>query len=427
MRGRAVVLILLSIAAALGAAMLLAVWLAVETAPSAPSAGRVVPADVERALRLLRSHDPRRQRPGIVRMLIADERDLGLLLQHAAARWAGAGTRVALGQGSAQVGASVPWRLAGRPVWLNVDVTLRQDRGLPRLTSLRIGRLPLPAWALTPLARWWLTQRGLGVDLELPRDVVRQVDFRPRQLVLFYAWQDDTLSRMLATLTPPQDQARLRAYSDRLVELLRERQPGGAVSLAELVAPMFELARQRSGVAEGDAARENRAAILTLAFYANQRGLVALVPAARAWPHPTPLTVTLAGRWDTPLHFLISAAIAAESGSPLADAVGLYKEVADSRGGSGFSFIDLAADRAGTRFGERAVRDPEGLQQRLVAGVGEHDLLPDLTDLPEYLGAEEFARRYGHLQAPPYLMMMREIENRLDDVALLRWGPSSGP
>lgn len=420
MRGRTLIALIAFLTLSLLAAVGLGLWLAIETSPAIAAQGKVSTRDIERALRLLRSHDPRYQRPGIVRLLMADERDLALLLQHAAARWAGASTQVTIAQGMAHARASIPGHVQGRPIWINVDVQLRQGRGLPDLESLRVGRLPLPGWAVAPMLRWWLERRGLGVDLELPRDVVRHVDFRPRQVVLYYAWREDTMSRMLATLVPAADQERLRAYSDRLVELLRDEAAGGAVSLARLLPPMFDMARRRSALPSADAARENRAAILTLAFYANRRGLVALVPAARQWPRPRALTVTLAGRIDLPLHFLISAAIAAESGTPLADAVGLYKEVSDSRGGSGFSFSDLAADRAGTRLGERAVRNPAWLQERLAAGAAESDLLPDITDLPEFLSAEDFGKRYGHVEAPPYLLMMREIETRLDTLALLR-------
>ena len=46
-------------------------------------------------------------------------------------------------------------------------------------------------------------------------------------------------------------------------------------------------------------------------------------------------------RDDFPKHFIISAALAAHAGTPLSDAVGVYKEIADSRGGSGFSFGTL--------------------------------------------------------------------------------------
>jgi hypothetical protein len=104
---------------------------------------------------------------------------------------------------------------------------------------------------------------------------------------------------------------------------------------------------------------ENRAAIVVLTFYANGKGLAAIVPAARAWPRPAAHTMTLYGRDDFSKHFLVSAALAANAGGPLADAVGLYKEVDDARVGSGFSFNDIAADRAGTRFGEFAAGNKE--------------------------------------------------------------------
>jgi hypothetical protein len=93
-----------------------------------------------------------------------------------------------------------------------------------------------------------------------------------------------------------------------------------------------------------------------------------------------PRKVTLNGRTDSPQHFTISAALAAHAGSPLSDAIGLYKEVDDSRRGSGFSFNDLAADRAGTRFGDLATRSPASarqLQQRVAFGIREPDFMPD--------------------------------------------------
>ena len=177
------------------------------------------------------------------------------------------------------------------------------------------------------------------------------------------------------------------------------------------------------------AAQEHRALLLTLALYANRRGLQALVPAAREWPRPASATVTLAGRTDLPLHFLISAVLAAESGSPLADAIGLHKEVVDAREGSGFSFTDLAADRAGTRFGERAVRDPLALQAALAAlgeSLSESALLPEVSDLPEFLSQAEFAQRFGTPQAPRFIALVREIESRLDTLPLLRPPRSPG-
>jgi hypothetical protein len=131
--------------------------------------------------------------------------------------------------------------------------------------------------------------------------------------------------------------------------------------------------------------------------------------------------VTLLGREDFTLHFLISAVIAAEAGTPLADAVGLWKELADARrGGSGFSFDDIAADRAGTRLGEVAVRDAERLQARLAAGVVESDLMPPVADLPEFLPEAEFIARFGGIGAPAYQRMIEDIDARIAALALLR-------
>jgi hypothetical protein len=146
-----------------------------------------------------------------------------------------------------------------------------------------------------------------------------------------------------------------------------------------------------------------------------------MVPAAYAWQRPRPVVVTLRQRDDSALHFLISAVIAAEAGTPLADAVGLWKELSDARrGGSGFSFNDLAADRAGTRFGELAVRSPAQVQARLAAGATEADFMPDASDLPEFLPEAEFVARYGGVGGTPYKRMLAEIEARIDALAMFR-------
>jgi hypothetical protein len=186
----------------------------------------------------------------------------------------------------------------------------------------------------------------------------------------------------------------------------------------------MQLAAQRS--AGGDAVAENRAALIVLAFYINGKGLGALVPAASGWPAPSARPVTLAGRTDFPQHFSMSAALAVTAGSPLSDAVGLYKEVDDSRGGSGFSFNDMAADRAGTRFGEAATRSDAGarqLQRRATEILAQSEFFPDVSDLPEFMSEAEFKRRFGGIGQPAYQRMMAEIERRVAALPALRGPP----
>jgi hypothetical protein len=191
------------------------------------------------------------------------------------------------------------------------------------------------------------------------------------------------------------------------------------VPLATLIVPVLQ---QAGGRAEdgGDVIAEYRAALLTLALYVTGRPLGRYVRRASAWPPIPPRTITLAGREDLAKHFLVSAVVASQSNSMLADAVGRTKEVEDSRFGSGFSFVDIAADRAGTLFGELVVRSPSRVQDAVSTGVTESDLIPAVTDLPEAMTEAQFTQRFGGIGAPAYQAMMARIEARLAALPLYR-------
>ena len=405
---------LLGTSIALLLAALLALALAVEDAPRVAPRDDVTPADVDRAVGLARLHDPRGAPPGQLRSVPLRERDIDLLVYQAAHRWLAANTRVRLEPGLLLVQASFAAPL-GR--WLNVELGLRQTAALPEIERLRVGRLPLPAALAMPLLHAFAARHGVQADALLAVDWIERVTIARGRMLVSYRIGPDTARRLRAALVAPVDEQRLRAYNDRLAALT-QGVAGDEVSLARLLPSLFALAGERSA-AGGDAVEENRAALLTLTFFANHRPLGLMVPAAYAWPQPRPLAVTLQRRYDFPLHFLISAVIAAEAGTPLADAVGLWKELADARrGGSGFSFNDLAADRAGTRFGELAVRDPARLQARIAAGATEADFMPDASDLPEFLPEAEFVARYGGVGGAVYKRMLADIEMRVDALAV---------
>lgn len=376
--------------------------------------------DVARALQLVRAHDPRRSRPGTVSALQLSERDVEVLANHVGRRWLEAATRVAFERGVATVTSSLhlPPNPFGR--WLNLRASLVETGGLPVLDTVELGNLPLPAWLAERLA-WRLVQRaGLALEMELAADVVRRVSFRPQRLAVVYAWRDDSAQRVLGALSPAVDAPRLRAYTERLAQVVAQQGAGWTVSLAPLLGPVFALAAQRSAEVGADAAAENRAALVVLTLYVNGRGVDALLPAARSWSRARPLRVTLGGRDDFPRHLLVSAALAAEGTGPLSKAIGVYKELADARGGTGFSFKDMAANRAGTRLGERAVAQPRQLQATLARGVQETDLLPAWADLPEFMPETEFQRRYGGVGAPAYETLLAEIDRRVGALALFR-------
>lgn len=392
--------------------------LALDAKPTVDERSDISLDDIQHALAVARSHDPRRSIPGQLTQLTVTERDVDLLLNHAARRMLGMRVALALQPQHALLQASLPWRLGPLAAWLNLRIRLQQTAGLPALVGWRLGGLPLPAALAKPLLRAATVRFGAtAADLQLVTDVVQQVRFDADRMDVHYVWQTDTFSRVLTVLTPPAEQERLHAYSDLLVDLAA-RGPGGTIPLPALMGPMFELAQRRS--LTSDAAQENRAAVLTLALYTTGRNLDRLVPAARDWSKPRQLKVLLAGRDDFPQHFLISAFLAMEGSSPLTDAIGLAKEVLDAHGGSGFSFTDLAANRAGLRFGQMAAAQPALLQQRLAQGVSEGTLLPPVADLPEFLPQVDFEARYGQVGSAPYNRVLDDIEQRLNGLLLYR-------
>ncbi|MDH4393376.1 MAG: hypothetical protein QE285_18380 [Aquabacterium sp.] len=419
------------------AAVALGLWLAIESAPRVDNPSTAVSvADIDRARQLLTNNDPRRALPGITRAVLLSQRDLELLIQQASRRLGDARGRVRLQPGLAVVEASLalPPALPGGG-WLNLRAVLRETDALPQVQQLHIGRLPVPGWLAQAALPRLLAALNLRAQGELAQRLVSRVGFRAQALVLAYAWPDNAGQAITASLLPPGLQARLRRHADLLATLgstlAAGKPPAATVSVVQVLQPVFALAARHSPDAD-TALQENRAALVALAFLAAGQPLAPLLgntapsaaqAAGRANPRgPRLPELRLQGRPDFPQHLLISAALAVEGGGPLADAIGLYKEVADARHGSGFSFNDIAADRAGIRLGLLARRDPLAFQARLANGLTEADLMPDVSDLPEFLSAGEFKRRYGGVGTPAYQAMLREIEVRLNRLPLLAGG-----
>jgi hypothetical protein len=113
----------------------------------------------------------------------------------------------------------------------------------------------------------------------------------------------------------------------------------------------------------------------------------------KALGHPT-----LKERPDWLYHFAVSAGLTAFLGPGSAEQVGIWKELRDADGGSGFSFADLAADEAGICFA-RTLLDPgaEGRHQlgSIARGFRGSRHLPAMVELPEGFAQEELFRRYG--------------------------------
>ncbi len=401
-----------------------ALYLAVDDQPLVAGTPDFTPEHIARAKLLLERNDPRQLRHGQQRSLAVSQEDVDLAVNYLAHRLGQGAASIVLQNEAAKVLFSV--LLPSNPVgpYLNLTATLVETPSLPRLDGLRLGRLPIPVqWA-----NWALHQAvahypgGSDYQLVLEQAITR-VSARKGWLHIDYQWSDQLPDRLRSALVAPEDLVRAKAYQTRLAEFTHAPMAGGR-HLSSLVQALFELAALRVTRQGGTGAREeNRVAIMVLTFYVNGHDLATILPAARQWPVPVARAVTLGGRPDFAQHFMVSAALAATSGSPLSNAVGLYKEVADSRGDSGFSFNDIAADHAGTRFGEKASTSESAartLQRRIARGIADADLLPKVDDLPEFMQEAEFKARFGGVGMPAYQAMLDDIERRVSALALYR-------
>ena len=404
---------------------ILVLLLAVESDPLVPVQQQTDPQTIALARTLLQRYDPRADPSPGTRTIELSRSDLLALIQFVLGRLGPAGASVELADGRATLVASiaVPDSPLGR--YLNLRLDLVQAPGGLELDGVSLGRLQAPA----PIAHWLGRQaRRLLRNQPIYGDIADTLvatRISPAGLVLRYRWQPGLVDRVksegAALLTSPEDRERLLAQAERIASFSRDRAASREVSVAKLLGSSFALARERTRD-PADAAAENRAALIALGLYVRGVDIPGLLGVdADTHYEIRPLRLELAGREDLAQHLLISAGMAATAGSTLADAVGLGKELDDSRGGSGFSFTDLAADRSGVRLAESATGPQAAEVQAMLAGQPSEALfLPKVTDLPEFMPEAEFTERFGGVGAPAYEQMTSEIEERISALAVHR-------
>ena len=126
---------------------------------------------------------------------------------------------------------------------------------------------------------------------------------------------------------------------------------------------------------------------------AGEADFVAAVTKNAKRPAAAPIAA-IQGRDDLWSHFLVSAYLTVRLGPVAAEAMGLAKEMADARNGTGFSFADLAADIAGIRFAN-AVRSGKLQVATLARRFDSADYVPSIAGLPEELTVVDLQMRRG--------------------------------
>jgi hypothetical protein len=363
-------------------------------------------ADMVRAQKLWQRLGVRHMQEGQRRAVMLTGEDLALGLGYGAKRLGVAGATAQVGNQGLVVRLAMP--VPGLPVkrYFNIQARFVQSESMLAPDLLKVGNVPLPAKLSTRLLDWVITRSAYGPQYQVARGMLRGARLGPNQLTLVFVWHRAALEKAVGAGMGLQE-ASLETYR----QLVRDY---GGREFAPLLGQVMALAQERSRLL--DPVAENRAALAALA----ERALgTRLGPGAQAGKGE----LRLAGRVDFAQHVALSAFLAATQGGKLSNMAGLYKELADTRGGSGFSFNDLAADRAGTALGQRAVastHDAEQVQARLAGVVRPEVFFPRVDDLPEFLSPGAFQTRYGGVGSPAYQAMMNKIDARIRALPLYR-------
>ena len=407
------------IAVAAAAIVLLLLGMALDGSPAVPRA--IAPTgtqvrDGRDALRRLRD-TLRAPQPATVRFSDADLHGIAALAANVTSAWRVAAGLTA-GRATAMASRELPLGL-----WLNLHVATVPDTGpgFPAL-DVSVGDIGIPRWltrVVMGALRGMIVLRGAKLPpldrLVLDTDVTgREVAFRLGTPI------DGTgLVRLIVGLQAAEvDGARVASLYCGLVA-------------AQRADPANDVATHlRRGVAAApagaDAVAENRALLVALAMLTVGERAADLADDAAAlskkcWRDPPNLT--LASRADLAKHWSLSAALGATVGGDATRALGEWKELSDSLpGGSGFSFVDLAADRAGLRIG-RAAGTPAKAAAIRAAFVRATDamLLPlDAASLAEGLTDAQFVARYGSIDTRDFDGAVTAIDALLDRDPVLR-------
>lgn len=385
-----------------------------EETPLVTRGETITPTSIAEARRVLARNDPRRLRRGERRTAEIPAALIDEAVNHVASRSLGGRGAFIMSEESAEVRLAIPLPMRGER-YLNLRAVFREAEGEPRVAAAAIGPSSLPPFLAESFIAAAIRIAGLGEQWLLARQAIRQLVFEPTRAVVqvSYVWEPKLLEQAVSLAFSPDDIAQLLAVQRDLAALLDHHAPNVRIPLVKVLTPLLGLADDRTRT-------HGRAVLLVLATYLAEKDLAMILPQARKWPRPRRVKLMLANRHDSAQHFVVSAALVAWAGEPVTNAIGLYKELADSRSGSGFSFADLAADRAGARFGELVVKDSPQLGEALQRTLTDHDLAPPFGDLPEYLSETQFARLFGGVNGTGYHQLADEIERRLDALPLYR-------
>jgi len=403
-----------------------------ENSPRVKPPAELSQYDLKRIEQFIRTNDPQKIKAGQLVSSRISQSDLNLLLHYIIQKMAVRSPEISkrqinsyvkLQNNQADIHLSISLPELSGPKYLNISASFvtnnENDYFELNLKSLTIGKITVPGFISELLIKKIHNKLMYDVtEYSLISNSIKNIVFSKQKLKLNYLFDEQFISKMKEKLKARMIPENLRqaliaqttqlAYSSQALEL----QP----SIDVLLKPMFELAMERSKT--GDPIVENKAVFIVLAAYSVNKNISQFFDKDQLYKIKAH-KVYLANRHDLSRHFLVSAAITSVADLELAKLIGLEKEMGDSQGGSGFSFVDLAADYAGARLAKYAVENESQartIQYKFATLQHESEYMPSIENLAE--GIYRTDLNSGFRSSEQYVEMENLILKRIQQLSI---------
>ncbi len=371
--------------------------------------------DIQRAKNIISNNHSKK-----LQTINLNETDLNLALSYLLNFYIPSTSKITVEQGRLHFKMSLLLKNNPLGSYLNFSFNLTKKAGYPVINTLQIGEIKIADEFAGLIVENIIKHTPLQEYYILAAQHIRALQIHPKGLSINYITPDDINLKSSLSLNNKNYQAVL-FYQQTITSIIAQHNPRWRLSLAKLLQPLFKQAYQRS--TEATAITENRAVLIAISTYVNKSEIQALIPFDISPATTRQYPASLYKRTDMAKHFMASAALAATGASTLAQFLGQEKEITDAQKGSGFSFIDLAGDRAGLRFGKTAVESSTTarLLQKRMANIKDYTaFMPEVRDLPENMSLAIFQRRFKSIYSPQYQAMLKKIDSRIAQLPIYK-------
>lgn len=372
--------------------------------------------DILRAKKIL--HEGSKTRPDEIGTIELSQQDLNLAANYLLNRYSQSAATIELKNNKVRVNVTMtlPENRIGRYVNISFRLGNENSNELPGITKFKAGKLLLPAKLAAFVIDNIIRHTFLNEYFILATRPIKAVRIDDQKVAITYYSSTETLIQARNFLTSSNNTSHpaMAIYQQKLADIITRHDPEWRLSLAELIQPLFALAYQRS--TPETAIEENRMVIFTINDYVNKKETRRFLSSPLLKLSGKDYPAFLYKRIDLAQHFIGSAALTASVNGQVAKVAGEEKELSDAQGGSGFSFVDLAADKAGTRFGEMATSTPANARriQKAMSAIKDYsEFMPDPRDLPENMNEADFQTRYQSVNSASYLALSKQIDARI--------------